>query len=258
MVARALVLLLLVVASGTALAQTGVTNTVSITPPAGVVNSNPSPSCTVAGVCSAADADAVTSSADLSVTKVASVAVGTVGSTFSYVITFTNSGPNNAASVTLTDSLTAAGLTLVSAQASTGALSTSTGNVTLTFGTLASGASGTLTLTVLVSGGTGSITNSVGITSTTPDPTPSNNTATSTISRGESADLSITKVAGNATPSAGGALTYSLVITNAGPSAATGASFQDILPAGLGTITNIISAVGGGASTATFTNNNST
>jgi uncharacterized repeat protein (TIGR01451 family) len=48
---------------------------------------------------------------------VASVTVGTVGQTFSYVITFSNAGPSTAANVTLTD-LTAVGLTLVSAQAS--------------------------------------------------------------------------------------------------------------------------------------------
>ena len=110
---------LLLICAGWAQAQTGVTNTVSITPPAGVINSNPSPSCT-GGVCSAADADTVTPSADLSVTKVASVSRGTAGSTFSYVITFANAGPRNAAAVTLTDNLTAAGLTLVSATASTG------------------------------------------------------------------------------------------------------------------------------------------
>jgi uncharacterized repeat protein (TIGR01451 family) len=49
---------------------------------------------------------------------VASVTVGTVGQTFSYVITFSNAGPSTAANVTLTDDLTAAGLTLFSAQAS--------------------------------------------------------------------------------------------------------------------------------------------
>jgi uncharacterized repeat protein (TIGR01451 family) len=49
-----------------------------------------------------------------------------------------------------------------------------------------------------------------------------------------SADMSIVKTAGNLTPSAGGTLTYSLVISNAGPSTATGASFADNLPAGLG------------------------
>ena len=42
-------------------------------------------------------------SADLRITKTASVSAGTVGQTFSYVITFDNAGPSAAANVTLTD-----------------------------------------------------------------------------------------------------------------------------------------------------------
>ncbi|TXG93653.1 MAG: DUF11 domain-containing protein, partial [Rhodocyclaceae bacterium] len=113
-----------------AFAQTSVTNTVSITPPAGVVNTNPSTSCS-GGVCSVRDIDGVSPNANLGVTKTpSSVSVGTVGSTFSYVITFANTGPSSASSVTMTDNLTAAGLTLVSAQASSGTLQTTTGAVT--------------------------------------------------------------------------------------------------------------------------------
>jgi uncharacterized repeat protein (TIGR01451 family) len=48
---------------------------------------------------------------------------GTVGQTFSYVITFANAGPSTAANVTLTDALV--GLTLVSATNSVGTLQTS-------------------------------------------------------------------------------------------------------------------------------------
>ena len=46
-------------------------------------------------------------SADLRITKTASVSAGTVGQTFSYVITFDNAGPSAAASVTLTDAWSA-------------------------------------------------------------------------------------------------------------------------------------------------------
>ena len=62
-------------------------------------------------------------SADLRITKTASVSAGTVGQTFSYVITFDNAGPSAAANVTLTDALV--GLTLVSATNSVGTLQTS-------------------------------------------------------------------------------------------------------------------------------------
>ncbi len=92
----------------------------------------------------------------------------------------------------------------------------------------------------------GSITNAIQITSTTADPVPANNTGTSTISRAIVTDLSLSKVAGSTTVSSAATLTFSLVISNAGPSTATTATFVDTLPAGFGTITNIQSAVSAG------------
>jgi len=66
-------------------------------------------------------------------------------------------------------------------------------------------------------------------------------------------DLGITKTASTSTPALGGTVSFTLTMTNAGPAAATGASFADSLPAGLGTITNVVSTVAGGATTASFT-----
>jgi uncharacterized repeat protein (TIGR01451 family) len=216
-------------ASVPALAQTSVTNVATITPPASVVNSNPSPSCTLAGVCPAQDTDTVITSADLGLTKSASVTAGTAGSTFTYVIAFGNSGPSTAQSLTLTDSLSAAGLTLVGAVASSGTLSTSTSNVTLTLASLASGAGGTLTLTVVATSGTGSITNVASITSTTFDPNTVNNTSTSTISRVSSADLRITKTASVSAGTVGQTFSYVITFGNAGPSAAANVTLTDAL-----------------------------
>ncbi|MEP6791220.1 MAG: hypothetical protein ABI907_07605, partial [Ramlibacter sp.] len=97
-----LALLFLSLFCAVAQAQTSVTNVATITPPASVVNSNPSASCTVAGVCSAADTDAVITSADLTLTKVASAVTGTSGGTVSYTVTLVNLGPSTALNVTLT------------------------------------------------------------------------------------------------------------------------------------------------------------
>ncbi|MGY8905092.1 MAG: hypothetical protein ACKVIH_11150, partial [Burkholderiales bacterium] len=184
-------------------------------------------------------------SADLSISKTASTAVGTVGSTFSYAISFSNGGPSAAANLTLTDAITS-GLTLIGATTSVGSLQTSTNFLTVTLASLASGAGGSITLTVQVSQVGGSITNAIQITSTTADPVPANNTGTSTISRAIVTDLSLSKVAGSTTVSSAATLTFSLVISNAGPSTATTATFVDTLPAGFGTITNIQSAVSAG------------
>ena len=47
------------------------------------------------------------------------------------------------------------------------------------------------------------------------------------------ADLSLTKTIDNATPKIGETITYTITITNSGPTSATGVQVQDILPTGL-------------------------
>lgn len=235
-------------------AQTSVTNRATIAPPASVVNSNPSASCTLAGVCEVEDTDTVTTSANLGITKTTSITAGTVGSTFSYVITFANAGPSAALTVTLTDSLSAAGLILISGaiSVSSGSIgfTTSTTSITATTASLANGVSGTITLTVQVSSGSGSITNAAAITSTTPDPVTTNNTSTSTISRVSVVNLSPSKVVGSSTLAAGATTSFTLVVTNAGPSTLTG-SLNDSITSAF-TVTSVSSAVNGSASTSNF------
>ncbi|HEY7428392.1 MAG TPA: isopeptide-forming domain-containing fimbrial protein, partial [Gemmataceae bacterium] len=84
--------------------------------------------------------------ADLSVRKTVSNSRPNVGDTITYSVTVTNSGPNNATNVTLTDPLPA-GLTFVSSSA--GAAYDSTTGL-WTVGTLANGASTVLTITAIV------------------------------------------------------------------------------------------------------------
>jgi uncharacterized repeat protein (TIGR01451 family) len=64
------------------------------------------------------------------------------------------------------------------------------------------------------------------------------------------ADLSIATFASTTAPRPGDTVTFQLVLGNAGPDAVTGASFVNALPAGLGTITNVTTAVSQGASVA--------
>ena len=56
----------------------------------------------------------------------------------------------------------------------------------------------------------------------------------------QSADLSIVKSIDNSSPNVGDTVTFSLVVTNAGPDIATGVAVEDVLPAGftLGTVNN--------------------
>lgn len=122
--------------------------------------------------------------ADLQITQVASSALGTVGSTLSYAVTFTNAGPSDAGLVTVSDNLAAAGLALVSAQSSIGALTTTTNSMSLSVPVLATGATGTLTVVASVLAGAGSITHTVSISSAAAtDVNTANNTAVDLASR---------------------------------------------------------------------------
>ena len=63
------------------------------------------------------------------------------------------------------------------------------------------------------------------------DPTPGNNSATDTDTLTRQADLAITKTDGVTTATPGGSVTYTITVTNAGPSDSTGASVADDFPA---------------------------
>jgi uncharacterized repeat protein (TIGR01451 family) len=65
------------------------------------------------------------------------------------------------------------------------------------------------------------------------DLTPSNNSATDTDTLTPTADLSISKTDGQVSALPGQPLTYTIVVSNAGPSAVTDATVSDALPAGL-------------------------
>ena len=81
------------------------------------------------------------------------------------------------------------------------------------------------------------------------DPTPGNNSATDTDTVVPQADLAITKTDGVTTATAGGSVTYTITASNAGPSAATGATVADTFPASL-TATWTCVGAGGGTCTA--------
>ncbi|HLF26949.1 MAG TPA: FG-GAP-like repeat-containing protein [Anaerolineae bacterium] len=91
----------------------------------------------------------------------------------------------------------------------------------------------TLTATAPITGGV--ITNTAHITSTTADLNPAFNTATITTTVMALADLGIVKTTNAAQVGAGNPLTYTLTISNAGPSAiGTTVVVTDVLPPGLG------------------------
>src|SRR5262249_47629792 len=101
---------------------------------------------------------------------------------------------------------------------------------------LASGGSVTITLTGTIDpAATGTLTNTVHVAppSGVTDPNPANNNDSDTDTLTPQADLAITKTNGVTSVVPGGpSTTYTIVVSNAGPSAVTGASVSDPLPAG--------------------------
>lgn len=123
-----------------------------------------------------------TPSADLSVTQTGTAAVS-LGDRASYTVTVSNSATSTATAtgVTLSDTLSGAGVTLSSAAPSQGTCTTTATGASCALGSLAPGASATVTVTAEPRT-TGTLTNGATVSATQPDPVASNNTATATTS----------------------------------------------------------------------------
>jgi len=116
--------------------------------------------------------------ANLVLTKSASPSPATTGSALTYTVTVTNNGPATAASVTVTDALPAS-VTFSSAAASQGTCTTNGHVVICALGSLTANAVATITISV-VPNLAGILTNTAVVSTATPDPNPTNNTATVT------------------------------------------------------------------------------
>src|SRR5439155_373282 len=132
-----------------------------------------------------------------------------------------------------------------------------TNTVSFTTGTLASGDMTSFQLTVAISPsltGTLSNTATVAAPSGVTDTNPGNNSSTDTDQLTPEADLAIVKDDGTTTVVPGTNDTYTVTVTNSGPSTVTGATVSDVLPAG----TTFVSATNGatydaGTNTVSFT-----
>jgi uncharacterized repeat protein (TIGR01451 family) len=181
----------------------------------------------------------VTTSADLLLSKTDTPDPVEPGNNLTYQITITNAGPSNAASASWSDTLPA-GTTFVSLSTTGGWSCTTpavgaTGTVTCTnvsFGVTVDFFTLVVNVDSNVSAGT-VLSNTATVASLTPDPNTGNESATAPTTVGSgSADLSVTKTETPDPVTAGEALTYTITVSNAGPSSASTVALSDAIPAG--------------------------
>ena len=200
---------------------------------------------------SAVDTDVVVPVADLSITKTDGQTQVTPGQVLTYTITVNNQGPSAVTGATVADTfpagLTAVSFTSIAAGGATGNSATGTNAINDTVN-LPNGGSIVYTVTATVANNAaGTIENTATVLSPNgvDDPTPINNTAVDTDTVQPLVDLSVTKTDGVTTAVPGQNVTYTIVVSNAGPSIATGATFTDTFPAALQNPTFTSIAAGG-------------
>ncbi len=171
--------------------------------------------------------------ADLSVTNSASPNPVTAGSNITYTQSVTNGGPATAAAPVITEALpantTAVSLTGPAGWTCVLATLKCTDSTTMASGTTAN-FSFVVTVNSGVAAGT-TITQTDSVSSTTGDPNSANNSAVATDQVGNTADVSVTNTSSPVPVQAGNNITYTQVVSNAGPSGATSVTLTETLPA---------------------------
>lgn len=183
---------------------------------------------------SASDTLHLVGSADVSLDKTAP-ATATAGDQITWSTMISNAGPSTATGVVVRDVLPAQ-VTVVSVSATGGSCTAGVpGNpslpTTCSLGNLGAGGNRTMTVVATINSSfTGSMHNDASVSSTTADPDLGNNTDTVTTQVGAQADLSVTSTDSPDPVLAGRPLTYTVRVSNAGPSTATGVKLVDVLP----------------------------
>lgn len=171
------------------------------------------------------------SEADLSVVKQSNEPIATPGEIFSYTIVVSNLGPDAAENVLLMDNIPAFILNPefsvnggVTFQPWTGSLSLGT--------TEAEGVRVVIIRGIVSTSATGTIANTATVSSPTLDPNLANNTSTieTPIETPIEADISVIKTASPNPATPGGLITYTLVVSNAGPNDAQNVVLTDSIP----------------------------
>jgi uncharacterized repeat protein (TIGR01451 family) len=192
-----------------------------------------------------ADEPVVVNAAEIHIVKTADAAAVNVGSPIGFTMTVYNTGSGEAHGVTLSDTLpTNAGLSWSIAGQGSGwngscaiaAGKLTCGPVTVPAGTTQAASTFTVHITSPTTGATGGDCPNTGVVDNTGNVTTTNDgsdqSSASTCVQAL-VDLTVTKAGSPATQTLGdGNITWTMVVTNNGPSAATGVTIADPMPAG--------------------------
>lgn len=177
----------------------------------------------------------ITDSADLSITVTDAPDPVAAGTNLTYTVTVANAGPQQAENVVATDTLPA-GVTLVS---TSGCAEDPAGAPTCSLGTITAGTFKQYTVTVAVAPSTtGMLTNQASVVSSRLDGNPSNNTASATSTVTSEADISIAIADAPDPVVAGTNLSYTITVSNGGPSNSAAITVTNTLPAGVTLMTS--------------------
>jgi uncharacterized repeat protein (TIGR01451 family) len=190
---------------------------------------------------------------NLSITKTDGVSTVYRGGSVTYTIVVTNNGTYSVTG-TVTDtvpaSVTGVTWTCVASAGSFCAAASGSGNTISTSATLEAGDTATYTVSGTISAtaaGTLLNTANVAVPSWFTDSNTANNTASDSDAINLNANLGITKTDGLASVNPGAAVTYTIVVSNAGPDASNGSVVTDTVPASLTGVTWTCGSPTGGA-----------
>jgi uncharacterized repeat protein (TIGR01451 family) len=204
-----------------------ITNTVSVSPANGYVDSNTDNNFST-------DVDTLTPQVDLVVTQTDGKTSVVPGTSTTYTITVTNNGPSTVSSFTMTDVIPAQLLNATFGTPSSGTYN----NITGVWSGLSLGAGNSVRITLggtIAPAATGSITNTVSVAAPNgvTDTKLSNNNASDINLLTPQADLVVTQTDGQTSVVPGNSNTYTITVTNNGPSTVVRFTLTDVIPASL-------------------------
>jgi len=181
------------------------------------------------------------SSSDLSVLKTHAPGTAIPGQPITYTITVSNAGPDVASGAVVLDTLPAPLLNATwtcSASAGSACTASGSGSIVDTVSLLLGGTATYVVTGMIDPAATGFLVNTATVGGVS-DPDPTNNSAFDGDTLGPKTDLGVTKTDSPDPVQPGAPLTYTVTVTNNGPSAATGVTLVDTLPAGVTFVSSV-------------------